>query len=266
MLYSAYFDASGKKDTHVSITVAGAVAPLKKWTRFERDWKEVLNEYGVSKFHATDFASSFGEYRDWKGDKPRRSAFLRRLGHVIKSSTNKLFIVTVEMGAWRSVNDQFLLAEAFQSPYAIAGYSVIHMVRRWAERKGIRSPITYIFEDGDGPDDWAGLMKLCADENIVPTRLPKPRATPCQIGDMLSWKTRIASQNTLAINEQIDPSSYDPNLLRQTIEELRSLDKVLVRPAANAVYGSDALLRTCVKSKLARRSTIHKPPAANSKP
>ena len=262
MLYSAYFDASGKKETHASITVAGAVAPLKKWARFERDWKIILDEYGVGEFHATDFASSLGEYRGWKGEKAKRSEFLKRLGQVTRSTVNKLFIVTVEMDAWKTVNDRYLLAEVFHSPYAIAGYSAVHMVKRWARRKEIRSPIEFFFEDGDGDRDWAGLTALCARENIIPIRLPKTRAIPCQVGDMLAWKTRTASQNTLVINKKLDSSTYNPDLFRQVIEELKSLDKALVKPADNAVFSPDAMLRTCVKSNIPRRSGIHPTPTA----
>jgi hypothetical protein len=135
MLYSAYFDASGKQDVHPSITVAGAVAPLKKWESFCVAWSKILAEEGVTEFHATDFAASLDQYEGWKGDKPRRSAFLKRLGTVIKNHANKFFIVTVEIEAWKSVNEKYLLSEIFQSPFALGGYSVVRLVKKWAERK-----------------------------------------------------------------------------------------------------------------------------------
>ena len=257
MLYAAYFDASGKKDAHVSITVAGAVAPLKKWESFNTAWSKVLEDEDVSEFHATDFAASMGEYKAWKGDKPRRSAFLKRLGDIIKTHTNKFFIVTVEMDAWRSVNEKYLLSEIFQSPYALGGYSVVRLVKKWAERKEIKSPIEFIFEDGDEEAAWVGLKKLCARSKVVPIRLPKSKAIPCQVGDLLAWKTRIASQNTLNINKQVDPSVFNPELFNQALEELASLDRALVRPADNGVYGPESLLRTCVKSGVPKRSAIH---------
>jgi hypothetical protein len=99
---SAYFDASGKEGFPF-ITIAGAVSPIKKWIRFERDWSEILETHDVTEFHATDFAASLGEYKGWKGDKTRRSGFLRKLIAVLKKNTNKLFTLTVDMEAWEAV-------------------------------------------------------------------------------------------------------------------------------------------------------------------
>ncbi len=65
LLSAAYFDASGKQERHSFVTVAGATSPIKKWIRFEGQWRQVLKEEGVSEFHATDFAASEGEYKDW---------------------------------------------------------------------------------------------------------------------------------------------------------------------------------------------------------
>lgn len=257
MMYSAYFDASGKQDAHSAITVAGAVAPVKKWIRFEHAWKKVLDDAHVGVFHATDFAASLGEYKGWKGDKERRSLFLRRLCKIIKDNTNKFFLVTVEIDAWNSVNREYLLSEVFQSPFALAGISVIGLARIWARNKKLQYPIKFIFEDGDEDKDWSGLKGLCGRWKIVPVRLPKPDAIPCQVGDLLAWKARIAYQNSLRLNKRINPHRFDPELFDQVLEELRSMDTVIVRPANNKVYGRDALISTCRKSNVQKRSSIH---------
>jgi hypothetical protein len=257
ILHTAYFDASGKKDAHPSITVAGAVASLRKWGSFEAAWSRVLKDEGVKEFHATDFAASLGEYKGWRGDKTRRSNFLGRLIEIIRDSTNKLFVATVEMDGWNSVNEEYLLEEYCFSPFALAGYSVIDLVLQWREKRKKRRSLEIIFEDGEDLPDWRGLKKLCAGLDVVPQRLSKEKAVPCQIGDLVAWKTRIASQNTRRINRKIDPLAYDPDLLRQALMQLHSLDSVLVRPVVNGVYSRDALLRTCKKSGIPKRSTFH---------
>src|SRR6266478_9105822 len=101
---AAYFDASGKREGYPFLSVAGASSPIEKWILFEKLWLGALRDEGVTEFHATDFAASQGEYKDWKGDKPRRSAFLKRLGKIIKDNVNKLYIVTVEMAVWDDVD------------------------------------------------------------------------------------------------------------------------------------------------------------------
>jgi hypothetical protein len=44
LLSAAYFDASGKQKGYSFLTVAGAVSPIKKWIRFEKQWMQALND------------------------------------------------------------------------------------------------------------------------------------------------------------------------------------------------------------------------------
>lgn len=256
ILHTAYFDASGKKDSHPSVTVAGSVASARKWERFEGEWNAVLKKHHVKEFHATDFAASLGEYKDWKGDTEKRSSFLRSLVAIIHKTASKLFIVTVEMEAWNSVNKEYLLEEYFFSPFALAGYSVVDLVLRWHEKRKKRRKLEIIFEDGEDLQDWRGLKKLCEGLEIMPERLSKPKVVPCQIGDLVAWKTRIASQNALKINKKIDPLDYDPEPLKQVLNELRSLDSVLVTPVTNGVYTRKNLVANCKRCRVPLRSTV----------
>jgi hypothetical protein len=118
VLYACYFDASGKSKTHEFMTIGGAGSTAEKWGKFEKEWSQILKREGVSEFHATDFAASFGEYKDWKGDKGRRSHFIRNLIAGARKHTNKLFVGTVAMPDWRYVNTRYALEEHFFSPYA----------------------------------------------------------------------------------------------------------------------------------------------------
>jgi hypothetical protein len=253
MMYAGYFDASGKKYSNKFVTVAGAVAPVKKWKRFADDWATVLKREMVSGFHATDFASSLGEYTGWKGDKERRAKFLSDLGALVKRDANKLFAVTVEMDAWNQVNAKYQLKEHLKSPYALAGSAGVLLIRKWARGKAIKTPIKYIFEDGDEVPDWSGLKILCSKMHVEPIRLPKDDAIPCQIGDMVGWKVRIAAQNTERINSRIDPAAYDSKLLKDVLDELHSLSKVMVRPVDNKIFSEKRLVNTCIANKVPLR-------------
>jgi hypothetical protein len=255
LLYSVYLDASGKPETDASLVVAGAVAPVKNWIRFERAWKSVLDDEGVSEFHATDFAASQGEYRKWKGDRDRRASFLKRLREIIEKNVNRLFMVTVEIEAWNKVNRDYLLEEVFHSPYALAGFSAVAQLRKWAKKKKIKSPVKIVFEEGD--DGWDGLNELCKREHVIPIRLPKQKAVPCQVGDLVAWKIRIASTNSLRRLGSSPATVAEAEANLQGIKsELESMEKALVRPGFNGVYGPNALLRTCKKSNVPRRATI----------
>ena len=266
VLQAAYFDASGESTGFPVLAIGGAVAPIKKWNRFEREWAAILKREKVTEFHATDFAASKGQYEDWKGDKPRRSKFLFDLANIIKKNANKLFMINIEIDAWEEVNRDYLLEEVFHSPYALCGYTAIQQVLKWAEGKHIaNSRLKIIFEDGD--DGWEGLKKLAERSDIEPIRLPRSAAIPCQAADMIAWKSRIAFTNALHRFGKVIAAPYaDFENFRGIIDEWSSLEKVLVRPGTPGVYGREALLRTCKNSDILKRSewlkiVPHLPPA-----
>lgn len=252
MATTGYFDASGK-ERDVVLSVAGSVAPVKTWGKFERDWNRILKKEGVTEFHATDFAASRGEYEGWKGDRPRRSQFLHDLGVVLRNSVNRLFMVSIEMGAWKNVNEKFLLQESFYSPYALAGFTVVSSVVDWRAKNSIEAPIEYIFEDGD--EDWSGLKALCESSGITPIRLPKVKAVPCQAADMVAWKNRIACTEALKHLVSDDMTLNEMfSGIRDLVKDLESLNKVLVCPGDPLVYGADALIRNCKNWNVPKRS------------
>lgn len=254
MLYAAYFDASGKKGFPF-ITVAGAVSPIKKWIRFEGEWNEILERHGVTEFHATDFAASKGEYKEWKGNKIRRSGFLRQLIAVLKKNTNKLFTVTMDMEAWETVNAHYCLEERFYSPYAMCGFGVVGQCLDWAKRKRAKY-LEFIFEEGD--KGWEGLVKVCEQEqNVTPMRLPKKKAIPCQVGDLLAWRTRISTTNAVRRLKALQPDE-------EIQAELKALDGVMVRPGHKSIYSRRALEMNCQEFNIPKRQALSR--LSNSTP
>ncbi len=164
-------------------------------------------------------------------------------------------MVSVEIDAWKLVNQEYLLEETFHSAYALAGFSVVAMARKWATRKHLRTPIKFIFEDGD--EGWGGLKALCAPDKVIPIRLPKEEAIPCQVGDLLAWKNRITATNSLRLLNKIKGASFpDFESFKQILREIDSLEKALASPGEAFVYGSESLIKTCKLSKIPRRSPI----------
>lgn len=254
LLYVAYFDASGENIPEYRVlAVGGAVAPIKKWDRFKRDWDKALKAENLSEFHYTDFAASTGEFKEWKGDKKRRSKFLATLKGIIKPNTNKFFMASIELDAWDEVNREYLLDEMFYSPFAVCGYSVVSQVMDWSHSKRIGSPIEVIFEEGD--DGWNGLLKLCKRIGVVPIRLPKEKAMPCQLGDWIAWKNRIAATNAIARLKQSKRIAYsDKAVIAAMLVDWDSVENVLVKPGNPHFFGRDALLMSCKASRIPKRS------------
>ncbi len=249
--FAAYFDASGKME-HPVLSIGGAVAPVYKWARFERDWCKTLKKEGVTEFHATDFAASKGEYRDWKGDKDRRRRFIRTLSEILKRNSNKIFSASVELEAWESVNKEYFLEECCHSPYALCGFAVVKQVLQWAKRKS-HNQIEFIFEEGDA--GWGGLKKLSNGIGIDPIQLPKKKAIPCQASDLIAWKSRIAFTNGIRkLDGFMAMQSPTIREFETILAESNSLNNVLVRPGTPGVFSRAALLKTCKDSGIPKRS------------
>ena len=254
LLYAAYFDVSGEPEGHPVMSVGGVVAPVKKWKRFEMEWNKALTAENIKEFHATDFAAREGAFKGWSDD--RRRHFFRVLKGIIKHNINKLLAASMEIDAWNEVNQEYFLAENYKSPYAMCSCTLIRELRKWAKRKKITSPLEYIFEDGD--DGWDGLVELCKREHVVPIRLPKAKAIPCQAADLIAWKNRIAAINSLRkLNKIQSASGPDWDNLLELFSELDSLKTVMgLRPSKPGIYGKDALIRSCKQSGIPTRKAL----------
>jgi hypothetical protein len=134
--YTAYFDASGHPDDRGRkiITVAGFVSTVKKWSRFDADWNQVLKSEGVSAFHMTDFASSGGEFSGWKKQTERRKSFTAKLGVAMDACVNKGFRASVSLPAYKDINAFFLLSERIGRPFTICAIQALYQAKLWAKR------------------------------------------------------------------------------------------------------------------------------------
>jgi hypothetical protein len=254
MMFTAYFDASGNGSSS-KLTIGGVVAHVKLWQSFECEWNKVLASENVAQFHATDFASSEGEYKGWKGDKDRRSSFLSRLSQVIADNTNQLFVVTVDVDSWNYVNRYYELKEKYCSPFAMAGYGAVYLTQKWAQKKRIRTPLKFIFEDGEGRDDWSGLRKLCKEGKVEPIRIPKSHAVGLQVGDLIAWKARITSQNCLrAIDNAKRKVAVNLGEIAKAREDSKSFKRILVRPTENKIYTLQSLVKIGEETCISRHS------------
>jgi hypothetical protein len=92
--FKGYFDESGKEDdpqfADSAIAVAGYVAQAGQWPEIEANWQAVLArpEFGVPYLHMKEFAHSKpgSPFESWKGDEPKRAAFIAALAEVIRKS------------------------------------------------------------------------------------------------------------------------------------------------------------------------------------
>jgi hypothetical protein len=132
-----YFDESGKEDdpqfADSAISVGGYVTTADSWQDIEAKWVAVLAlpEFGVPYLHMKEFAHSKpgSPFETWKGDEPRRMAFMAVLSEVIRQSdlTGVGAIIRVP-DLWRFNRDYGLDLQAY--PLGVYG-ALIELSRRY---------------------------------------------------------------------------------------------------------------------------------------
>lgn len=153
MALLAYLDCSGDAQDPATqvVGIAGFIAHETQWTRFELEWAAVLREFGVSALHMREFAHSIkgSEFEGWRGDEPKRSAFVAALTKVINDCTTQSIATTLFMNAYRTCDMEHRLRESLGSPYSITSLVAIAAITDWHKRTGLSEPLTLIFESGD---------------------------------------------------------------------------------------------------------------------
>ncbi len=241
-MFSSYFDASQDKG-HRILTLGGFVSTLKKWERFEIEWKAILEKHGITYFHMTDFASSQGEFSEWKGQTEKRRVFFARLVQCIKKNTNKGFCTSLLLADYATVDREYSLSENYGPPYSFCGLASLGLLQNWARNKGLPvSKVSVFVEDGDeGVGEFRDRAKQ---QDCEVTRLSKSKAHALAAGDLVAWKARTAFHNGMfrAVSSQQEAESI-----------LRSLDPIKPVVHKNGGYDASALRYVCQRQRVAKR-------------
>jgi len=251
-VFTAYYDESGSPEEH-AVAVAGFVATDESWKEFERNWSYTLRQFGISQFHAVDFAHSVGDFAKWKGHnkapnlRDERQWFLRQLLAHIKLRAWFCCSHVVRMEDYRKVNEVYFL-NAVQ-PYALGGRTAVKSVTDWAGRNKIpEAQIKHVFEDGA---KHKGVLqkRIIKDKGFEPTFKKKGEAVQLQAADLLAYETPAA------IRAIFEKGVTDFDDLRYS---LRMLDEVPHRLVDWGTYSEKDLEIFCVNAGIPRRDSIDK--------
>jgi len=141
---SGYCDASGSDDQSV-VAVAGWIGSVANWNTFEIDWKIALARFDIPYLHMKEFAHSTGPYQTWKGDEPKRRAFLSTLTDVIHSSARLVIGTLVPTDVFAEINREFCLTENLGNAFTTAALVTILNGQRVF---GV-GDVAWFFEAGD---------------------------------------------------------------------------------------------------------------------
>ena len=72
----AYFDRSQLFSPADVVAVGGFMTGIPRWRHFEREWRKVLDRYGIKVFHMTEFETRHEQYATWSNE--QRAALVDR--------------------------------------------------------------------------------------------------------------------------------------------------------------------------------------------
>lgn len=221
--FVGYLDDSG---THQGseVVVAGAVmANVDAWSSVSESWQDVLDKYGVSCFHYSDYDSNQGEFRGWGEDRERKIAFLRELIGI--ASSNCSFV------AYGNLRKSFEDAVALYPQEA--GLDLYSL--------SVELCATYMLEVAKKDDQYERL-----DLNIP----NKPRYT----GDLLSYLMNRRKSFKLSINA--DSSLIPHQIADMVAREHYKFLKHLIASVEKEGDEVDVLFRTLQTARKSMRAMM----------
>jgi hypothetical protein len=194
--FTLYCDASRTKDNRHHV-VAGAVATVENWKKFDRDLRAVLAEFGIAYFRMAEFAHSVGQFANgWKKNESKRQAFLQRLILIMaKGYISQWLGACISQKAYDTADAIYQLHETLR-PYPFCGWACVELAHDWQKKSNLDYlPMEYVFEEGD---DYAEQLRqqIKKDYGKEPIFRKKrdPGAkidellTPLQVGDFVAYE------------------------------------------------------------------------------
>lgn len=105
-LHAAYFDESyGNEDAY---SVAGYIATIEQWKRFESEWVQMLAEFNVSHLRKSELEHLEGGFRQWKSlPKEEQADAKKRINQkaisIIRNRVSAGFAGSVKKSDWEGI-------------------------------------------------------------------------------------------------------------------------------------------------------------------
>jgi hypothetical protein len=206
-VFTTYLDASGTRLDSEVVTIAGFVAEVQQWVRFEKEWADVLKLFAVPYLHMVEFAQFTGPFKSWRNQEQKRREFLDRLSRIIARRARRGFYRSVRVKQFDVLNRSHPVEEMFLSPLALAGLTCVGAVNNWAQRYADGGENVIVFEDGDS--DKPTLTKVLElYHNFTPIYKRKHAHPGFQAADWLAYEGRRLSSDWINKRETWSQRNY----------------------------------------------------------
>jgi hypothetical protein len=79
-------DESGTDQRNRAAVVAGNIGQVRQWERLEKEWKNLIHGFDVSRMRRSDLEAAKGDITEWNDE--RRIRFLKR-AHLLNQSIHQ---------------------------------------------------------------------------------------------------------------------------------------------------------------------------------
>jgi hypothetical protein len=160
MMLTSYLDTSGHQDGDAPLVVAGLASTERHWLHFEREWRSMLQTFGVPYLHMKEYAHFRGPFEKWRNDPASRKHFLARATDIIAKHVKHVATHYIALEEFRAVDRDYRLGEFFEGAYALAAGGCVLMLKKWKNEKHPNEPMKYVVEAGDaGQGAFVQLVK-----------------------------------------------------------------------------------------------------------
>lgn len=194
-----FFDESGIHDVSNITVVAGWIASVEEWEKFERHWKLLLKNERLTAFHYTDFDNNRGEFKRWS--KSRKEQVIQNIFKIIDSRDLRGFSGAIHMPEYKGVvSGSGTRLENKPSPYLICQQYCLEMVS-----KKVAQDVYYVFDRQDEFDKPA-IDNFWSTKNDFPqwgkymagiSYKSKGQFVALQAADLLAYETCKSINNKL---------------------------------------------------------------------
>ena len=184
-----YCDDSGTDHRNRAAVVAGYIGQVRQWEKLEKEWRNLLRDFGVSRMRRADLEAFKGEFKDW--DKDRRIRFLKSAHLLIREYTK----IPIGSAVIKEDFDAILHAntrEQFGGVYGWCIQDCVAAVRKWCEGHHYTAPIQWVFEAGT--DGHGQVHKMFAEISerkewqIAGWSFQNKDIVPLQCADVLAYE------------------------------------------------------------------------------
>jgi hypothetical protein len=190
----AYVDDSGDEGPgDAALSMAGYVATVEAWARFEQAWIRVLDDFEASYLHMKELKERYGAFEAWPESKEKDADFLAKLTAVIGNAGLGAFGAVVVLDDLNKFNDEHDLS--FDAK-ALAIYASMMELRKVQPKECVEVILDRMNQGHAAiakAEEYAPSEEL-KDISFLP--LPKKGAygakdmAPLQAADLLAWEIR----------------------------------------------------------------------------